>query len=71
MTMLEKNEIKAAIREIMQEDKMFFKDLLQEIIGEPTQGQEPTNAEASRAERVDAIIRKDFERYKNVFKALA
>ncbi len=73
MSTLEKKEIKEAIREIMQEDKVFFKTLLREIIEEPAQEAKSAETEPvpGRAERIDATIYRDFERYKNVFKALA
>jgi endonuclease III len=71
MTALEKNELKEAIREIIREDKHFIKDILRELIEEPTQEQPQTTRLLDRAEKVDAIIRRDFERYKHVFKALA
>lgn len=69
MTTLEKEEIKEVIREIIREDKTFFRSLLRELVEEPVQDQ--TGPEPDRAEKIDAIIRRDFERYKAVFKALA
>lgn len=71
MTTLEKDEIKQVIREVVREDKSFFKELLQEVLAETVEQEKTTEHDQSRAERIDAIIRKDFERYKNVFKALA
>lgn len=69
MTTLEKEEMKEMIREIIREDKTFFRSLLHELVDESVKGQ--TGPEPDRAEKVDAIIRRDFERYKAVFKALA
>ena len=71
MTTLEKNEIKQVIREVVREDKTFFKELLQELLTETIHQEKSTEQEPNRAERFDAIIKRDFERYKNVFKALA
>ncbi|MBC8153384.1 MAG: hypothetical protein H7Z72_10770 [Bacteroidetes bacterium] len=69
MTALEKEEMKELIRKIIREDKTFFRSLLHELVDEPVEGQ--TGREPDRAEKIDAIIRRDFERYKAVFKALA
>lgn len=71
MTTLEKEEIKSVIREVVREDKTFFKELLKELLAETLTHESVPEPELSRAERFDAIIKKDFERYKNVFKALA
>lgn len=71
MTTLEKEELKAVIREIIREDKVFLKDILRELVEEPIQEQPKDETSSDRAEKVDAIIRRDFERYKHVFKALA
>ncbi len=81
MNTLERAEIKEVIREIMREDKVFFKTILREIAEEPVQDVKPvetgpdrTNpdgANPGRAEKIDEIIHRDFERYHNVFKALA
>lgn len=71
MTTLEKNDLKEAIREIVKEDKIFFRELLQELLAETIHQKKLPEQEENRAERFDAIIKRDFERYKNVFKALA
>ncbi|GAB4037825.1 hypothetical protein [Spirosoma gilvum] len=64
MTPTEKEEVKGIIREMMQENKAFFKDIIREIVQEDT-------AQSDRKAKVDAIIKRDFKRYENVFKALA
>ena len=66
MTTLEKDDIKQALRELIQEDKDLFKAMLREILEE-----EAKYSASDRQVKVDAIIQRDFERYKNVFKALA
>lgn len=66
MTSLEKDTVKQALREVLREDKEFFKTILREILEEETR-----TSDSERQVKVDAIIRRDFERYKNVFKALA
>lgn len=71
LTALEKEELKEAIREIIREDKHFIKDILRELIEEPAQEQPQIRTSSDRAEKVNAIIRRDFEPYKHVFKALA
>ncbi len=65
MTTQEKEEVKQVLREVIREGKTFFKEILREILDESVA------IEPDRQAKVDAIIRRDFERYKNVFKALA
>ncbi|WP_020596364.1 hypothetical protein [Spirosoma panaciterrae] len=64
MTATEKEEVKGIIREMMHENKDFFKDIIREIIEEDT-------SRSDRKAKIDAIIKRDFKRYENVFKALA
>lgn len=71
MTAIEKNDLKEAIREVIREDKMFLKELIQEVLTTSVVQEKAPGQESSQAEQFDAIIKKDFERYKNVFKALA
>ncbi|MBD2757613.1 hypothetical protein [Spirosoma validum] len=66
MTTLEKETIKQALRELIHEDKDLFKAMLREILEEDSKP-----SVSDRQAKVDAIIQRDFERYKNVFKALA
>ena len=66
MTTLEKEDIKQALRELIREDKGIFKAILKEVIEDELKAAEP-----NRRTKIEAIIRQDFERYKNVFKALA
>lgn len=49
MNTLEKAEIKEVTREIMQEDKVFFKTILREIVEEPVQEVTPTETESGPA----------------------
>lgn len=65
MTAPEKEEVKSIIREMMQDNKEFFKDIIREIL------QEEDAQDIDRKAKVEAIVKRDFERYKNVFKALA
>lgn len=65
MITLGKEDIKQALREVIQEDRVFVKTILKEL------PEEAVAIEPDRQAKVDAIIRRDFERYKKVFKALA
>jgi tripartite-type tricarboxylate transporter receptor subunit TctC len=71
MTAIEKAEVKGVVRELIREDRAFFKELLQELLAENLSQESIPEPASNRAEQFDAIIKKDFERYKNVFKALA
>ena len=66
MTALEREEVKSIVRKLMQENKEFFKDIVREIILEDAEAPQP-----DRKAKIDAIIKRDFKRYENVFKALA
>ena len=66
MTALDREEVKGIVREIMQENKGFFKDIVREIILEDTDAYQ-----SDRKAKIDTIIKRDFKRYENVFKALA
>lgn len=68
MTTLNKEQLKQTLREIMSEDKAFLKELMADFLEVETQ-EEQNNAE--RQAKIDAIIKKDFQRYHNVFKGLA
>ena len=71
MTILEKNQMKEIIWELMQENKAFFKEIITQIITEEKLDFEGFSEENSREERVKKIIKNDFKRYENVFKTLA
>lgn len=64
MTTTDKEEVKVIIREMIQENKSFFKEIIREILEEETN-------QPDRKAKIDAIIKRDFKRYENVFKALA
>jgi hypothetical protein len=66
MTALDKENLKDIVRELMQEDKEFLKDIIREIILEET-----NSSQIDRKAKIDTIIKRDFRRYENVFKALA
>lgn len=66
MTAFEKEELKGVVREMMREDKNFFRNIVREILEEDLKSSEP-----DRRAKIDAIIKRDFARYENVFKALA
>ncbi|GAB3952830.1 hypothetical protein GCM10028805_35460 [Spirosoma harenae] len=66
MTALDREEVKSIVRELMQENKDFFKDIVREIIQEDTE-----TSQLDRKAKIDAIVKRDFKRYENVFKALA
>lgn len=68
MTTFNKEQLKQALKEIMSEDKAFFKELMTDFLEKETQ-EEKNNPE--RQEKIDTIIKKDFQRYHNVFKGLA
>ena len=71
MTILEKNQMKEIVWELMQENKAFFKEIITQIITEEELDFEGFSEETSREERVKKIIKNDFKRYENVFKTLA
>ena len=71
MTILEKNQMKEIVWELMQENKAFFKEIITQIITEEKLDFEGLSEENSREERVKKIIKNDFKRYENVFKTLA
>ena len=66
MTAPDKEEVKGIVREMMQENKSFFKDIVREIILEAAD-----THSTDRKTKIDAIIKRDFMRYESVFKALA
>ncbi|MCU0444038.1 MAG: hypothetical protein MUE85_03910 [Microscillaceae bacterium] len=69
MTVLEKKQLKEVIWELMQENKPFFKEIVKEVILEKIG--EVEQSEETRNQKIEAIIKKDFQRYKKVFEALA
>jgi hypothetical protein len=71
MTAIEKEEVKKLLLKVRQEDAVFFNEVIQEVLNEDVSKEGPSQQEMSRSERVDAILKRDFERYQEVFKALA
>lgn len=69
MTVLEKKQIKEVLWELMIENKDFFKEIIKEVILEKIA--EVEQDEETRNQKIEAIIKKDFQRYKKVFEALA
>ncbi len=71
MTTQEKDELKSITRAVLAEDKAFLRGMGLECSRQLDSSNALSPAEPSRAERVDAIIRRDFERYHQVFNVLA
>jgi formiminotetrahydrofolate cyclodeaminase len=69
MTVIEKQQIKEVLLELITENKHFFKEIVKEIILEKIN--EIEQEEETRNQKIEAIIKKDFQRYKKVFEALA
>lgn len=69
MTMLnDKKALKAVFLELIKEDKEFCREVAKEIAIE---GQAILNEEAKREEELKTSIHKIFDKYDDVFKALA
>ena len=65
---LDKSELKAIIKEVIQEDPSMMKAILKEILLE---NEVFVSKEQKRQERIESIINNDFEQYDEVFKVLA
>lgn len=63
---VDKTTLKAAIKEILLEDKTILKEVLQEIFVESR-----TETKEERLKRMEKLIDEDFDKYDEVFKALA
>ena len=61
--------LKSVLSELMQERQDLFKEILKEILLENQIIVSPE--QASRRERLETLIREDFDKYKEVFKAFA
>ncbi len=62
-TVLDKNVVKQALRELIQEEPELFKKMLMETVVEEVKNSQDADFEA--------LIRKNFSRYEATFKALA
>ncbi len=69
MEHIDRMELKTIIREILKEDISLFKDVIREILAE---NQIITTTEqAERRKKLERLIDEDFDKYDEVFKALA
>jgi putative NIF3 family GTP cyclohydrolase 1 type 2 len=68
-TLSEKNLVKAALIEVIEERPELFKAIIKEIIAEGKANS--LFDEEVHLQELDAIITKDFKRFDKVFKALA
>ncbi len=64
-----KETLKSALQELVQEDPAFFLELLKMAVGENNALADAQKAE--RRKRIEALVKEDFEKYDEVFKALA
>jgi hypothetical protein len=65
---INEKDLKKVIEQLMLEQPEFFKKIFKEIISE---NPEILTAEAEREKRINKIIDKHFDRFDDVFKALA
>ncbi len=69
MEHIDKVALKTLIKEILKEDISLFKEVIREILAE---NQIITTAEqAERRKKLERLIDEDFDKYDEVFKALA
>jgi hypothetical protein len=68
-TLTEKDTVKAALIELIEERPELFKAILKEIIAEGKA--DSLFDEEAHLQELDTIITKDFKRFDKVFKALA
>jgi|AntRauTorckE5430_2_1112549.scaffolds.fasta_scaffold01361_11 hypothetical protein len=66
---IDKAILKSTIREILIEDSSIFKNIIREILIENKVIGE--DAESKRRQQIEALIDADFDKYDDVFKALA
>ena len=64
-----KETLKTALQELVQEDPTFFLDLLKKAFDENKVLGDVDKAD--RRKRIEALVQADFEKYGEVFKALA
>ncbi len=65
---ISKEALKEVVTEILLENPAYFKDILTEILKE---NNVLNSADDERTSRLKALIQEDFDRYDEVFKALA
>lgn len=68
-TLIERENLKTALRELAQEEPDFLLELLEKAAIDK-QGMSPIQ-KAERRKRIEALVKEDFEKYGEVFKALA
>jgi len=66
---IKKEELKILIKEIIKEDRNFFKEIIKEILIENQVI--VSDEQAARRKKLEAMINEDFDKYNDVFKALA
>ena len=67
---INKEMLKAALKELIQEDPSILTSSLRELIHESTTSASTETAE-QRRDRIQSLIQKDFDKYDDVFRALA
>lgn len=68
-TVLDKETVKEALRELIREEPDAFKTLLEEVL---TEEQVPGgNEQLSRKEKFDQLLKNNFERFDKTYRALA
>ncbi len=68
-TLADRENLKAALRELVQEEPDFLLELLEKVAKEKAELN--NNQKVERKKRIEALVRKDFDKYAEVFKALA
>jgi hypothetical protein len=66
---IDRRELKAIVKEIMMEDMDLFKETIKEILAEHQII--TTEDQAERRKKLEKMIDDDFDKYDEVFKALA
>lgn len=69
MNQIDRNTLKEVVKEILVEDAKLFRDLIKEILIENQVI--ISDEQAERRERLEAMIKEDFDKYDSVFKDLA
>lgn len=67
LSIIDKEYLKSAIRDVLREEPGLLKSVLLEIIKE----EESKLANSNRKTLIQGLIKDDFERYEKVFKAVA
>ncbi|MGB3546252.1 MAG: hypothetical protein WBA17_04720 [Saprospiraceae bacterium] len=66
---IDREELKAVVKEILMEDRNLLKEVVKELVSEKPPDSNPTDQ--VREEKINASIDENFIRYDEVFKALA